>query len=407
MYPDTEKSRYNIKHMTIQQWYDSEPMRQARLLMFEDSRTSVCTRCYLEEDAGATSRRYRCNQKSVIFTQQNFEESYEQSPGHDHFEHSWANAGATTLMPIDLHIDLGNHCNLACKMCYPRASSSIAAQYVKWGIQDAEQYIGTDWTRDEQVWQRVLAELVAIKNLKHIHFMGGETLITRRFEDFVDYMIAHDRLDLSFGFVTNGTTFNEALLNKLKKFSRIGIEVSIESLTEHNAYQRQGTNTAQVLANIDRYLEHCNNSNITLTIRPAISALTIGSYATLLKFCLDRQLIIKSLMVYYPTYLDVRVLPESVRAGYRYEYEKLLHDYDLAKVDTQVDYNESDPHELQRSIKNQITQCINLLDAPCLPKQEQLFAELVAWCRRWDNVYGYNALELYPELQEEFVRHGY
>jgi sulfatase maturation enzyme AslB (radical SAM superfamily) len=60
-------------------------------------------------------------------------------------------------------------------------------------------------------------------------------------------MIARGRTDLNFSFVTNGTVFNENLLNKLKQFNRVGIEVSIETVTEHNAYQRQGTDTALVL----------------------------------------------------------------------------------------------------------------------------------------------------------------
>ena len=42
-------------------------------------------------------------------------------------------------------------------------------------------------------------------------------------------------------------------INKLKKFNRVGIEVSIETLTEHNTYQRQGTDTSVVLENLEKY----------------------------------------------------------------------------------------------------------------------------------------------------------
>jgi sulfatase maturation enzyme AslB (radical SAM superfamily) len=128
-------------------------------------------------------------------------------------------------------------------MCGPRASSTIASQQVRWGITSSEQYLGTDWTKNLETWEKFKQQLLHLPGLTNIHFMGGETLLTDKMDDLVDFMIEHQRFDLNFSFVTNGTTFNESLINKLKKFKRVGIEVSIETITEHKAYQRQGTNT--------------------------------------------------------------------------------------------------------------------------------------------------------------------
>ena len=114
--------------------------------------------------------------------------------------------------------------------------------------------------------------------------MGGETLLTPRFSDLVDFVLKHDRTDLCFSFVTNGTVFKPDLMQKLQQFRRVGIEVSIETVDARNAYQRQGTDTAQVLANLDKYSAWCNGSNITLTVRPAISLLTVGSFPGLLRY---------------------------------------------------------------------------------------------------------------------------
>lgn len=406
LYSDTDK-QYNVSNMSIAEWFDSEPVRNFRLAILKDSKVSACQRCYTEEAHSNTSRRVRSNQKSVIFTRTAFNESYQQSPGFDKFEFSQNNQGRYSGMPIDLHIDLGNYCNLTCKMCRPQASSSIATQYVKWGIAEAKQYVGTDWTRNDLVWNRVLTELVNIPTLHNIHFMGGETLITKRFEDFVDFMIAHGRTDLCFSFVTNGTVFNQSLLDKLKKFQRVGIEVSIESLTEHNTYQRQGTDTQLVLDNIEKYIAQCNGSNITLTARPAISALTIGSYSTLLKYCVDKSIIIKSLLVTRPEFLDIRILPDYIRQKYCQQFYNLLNELNLIEISAADDYNESDPNQLTKIIKNQIDQCIAVLTSPRLKNSDQLLTDMVAWCKKWDIIHGYNALDLYPELAEEFVNRGY
>jgi sulfatase maturation enzyme AslB (radical SAM superfamily) len=253
----------------------------------------------------------------------------------------------------------------------------------------------------------VLAELANTKELNNIHFMGGETLLTPRFEEFVDYMLAHGRTDLNFSFVSNGTSFNESLIKKLKKFKRVGIEVSIETVTEHNSYQRQGTDTSVVLQNIKQYLAHCDGSNITMTARPAISALTIGNYHTLLRYCLDNKIIVKSLNVTRPVFLDPLILPLSVRSQYIDNYKNLIQEYNLTNVDCAVDYNESDVNQLPRIILSEINQCLYLLTKDQMSNSDQHLKDMVAWCRRWDNVYGYDARTLYPELIDILDLHGY
>jgi len=407
IYPEQQAAQYNVRSMSIQEWFNSEPMKQARLSMFGNQKNSICHRCYVEESHNSTSRRHRCNQKSVIFTRTAFEESYQQSPGFDKFEYARNNNGDYDGMPVDLHIDLGNYCNLACKMCTPKASSVIASQHVKWGIIESKKYVGSDWTRDDQVWKRVISEIAHIKKLRNIHFMGGETLITKRFAEFVDYMLDQGRTDLNLSFVTNVTSFDEKLLDKLKSFQRVGIEVSIETTDERNVYQRQGTDMDLVMSNIKRYLSYCNGSSITLTARPAISALTIGSYHTLLKFCLENHMIVKGLLVLRPEYLDVRVLPDDVRHSYLSDYDSMIDEFDLGKEDTVNDYNESDPNQIRKIVKHQVDRCRAVLTAPRLANSDKLLKDLVSWCRKWDDVYGYDAIKIYPELAPIFLNHGY
>jgi len=392
--------QYNIARMSIAEWFNSVPVQKFRQQVLGDNPVSACTRCHLEEQLDGNSRRIKSNQKSAIFRQA-FSESFAQSPGHKHFDPS----GITVTHPIDIHIDLGNYCNLACKMCNSRTSSTIASQEVKWGIESSRQYLGTDWTQNTQAWNNFLQQLLDIPKLNNIHFMGGETLLTRRFEDLVDYMIKHDRLDLCFSFVTNGTVFRPELMDKLKLFRRVGIEVSIETVDAHNAYQRQGTDTKQVLANLDRYQTWCNGSNITLTVRPAISLLTIGYFSELLQYCLDRNLLVKSLLVNRPEFLDPVILPKPVKQQYLKNYQSLMTQLDNIQVP--IDYNASDPHNYALIVKEQAQMCINILSMPEPDNVNELRQLMVDHCRRWDHVYGYDARALYPELEQVWDQHGY
>ena len=397
-------TQYNIKTMSLAEWFNSPPVRAFRMEMFSNEGTTTCSRCYNEQGASGTSRRHRSNQKSVIFTKQAFDESFKQSPGYKQFMFSKGMAGVTNTVTVDLHIDLGNYCNLACKMCWSGASSKIATQYVNWGHADHKKYLGTDWTKDTETWHRFLNELVTIPKLKNIHLMGGETLLTGRFEELVDFMTEHKRFEVCFSFVTNGTVFKPELLDKLKLFARVGIEVSIETVTAHNDYVRQGTDTTVVLENIQKYIQHCNNTSISLTIRPAVSALTVGYYYTLLEYCLEHKLMIKSLLVTTPAYLDIKVLPQSVKQQYLQHYKVIL--AKLVDIDINGDFNESDATNYKKSVKQQATQIINILSSN-LKNMQYSIPELAATCKQWDTIYKFDAKTLYPELADVLEENGY
>lgn len=394
---------YNIARMSLTEWFNSVPVKNFRQQILGNTPVSACTRCYIEEQHNGISRRQRSNQKSVIFTQA-FEPSVKQSPGYAHFVHSRHNQGHTNTVPIDLHIDLGNFCNLACKMCNAESSSTIASQHVRWGIKTDQQYLGTDWTKDQTVWNKFKQELLDLPGLNNIHFMGGETLLTSRFEDLVDTMIQAQRFDICFSFVTNGTVFRPELIKKLINFRRVGIEISIETTGPHNTYQRQGTNTEQVLENIQKYQEYANGTNITVSVRPAPSILTIGYYNSLLEYCLEHQLIIKSNLCYNPDYLDARILPQYVKDQYLKKYQNFI---EKIKCEYNDDFNASDPNNYKQIVKSQADLCIGLLEAPTPVNSDKLLENMIRHCERWDRVYNLDARLLYPEWQEIFNKYGY
>ena len=392
--------QYNIARMSIADWFNSDPVRNFRQQILGDVPVSACRRCWIYEQVGGNSRRFKSLQKSAVFMQA-FESSFEQSPGRVHFDTS----GVTSTHPVDIHVDLGNYCNLACKMCGPQASSVIASQQVQWGIESSRSHVGIDWTKDTTVWNSFLQQLLDIPGLNNIHLMGGETLLTSRFEQLVDHMIAHNRFDVCFSFVTNGTIFKPDLIKKLSKFRRVGIEVSIEAVDDHNAYVRQGTNTAQVLENIKQYQLCCNESSVTVTIRPAVSLLTIGYLPDLLQYCLDKQLIIKSLIVTDPEFLDPKILPQSVKDQYLKKYQLLSRQ--LSKVQVSTDYNASNPNNYVMVVEEHIEMCVTILNTATPDDVQEYYKELATHCQKWDQIYGYDARKLYPELSMIWNQYDY
>ena len=403
LYPDGS-SQYNIKNMTIMEWFNSNPVKKFRSNMLKNSMLTECKRCMLEEKNQGHSRRIKSNSKSVIFTRTAFEPSFLQSPGYKHFKLSHDTQGYTDTYPIDLHIDLGNFCNLACKTCYPSASSAIASQHVQWGIESDRKFLGVDWTNDSKVWENFKQQLLEIPNLNNIHLMGGETILTNRFEDLVDTLIENKKFNVCLSFVTNGMLFKPRLVEKLTKFKRVGIEVSIETLDLRNDYIRQGNNTRLVLENISKYLSYCNNDSITVTLRPTPSLLSIGYYIGVLEYALEKKLIIKSSFIVKPDFMQIKNLPTTVKNLYKKKYLDFLTQFETSN---KTDYNASDPHQYKTVIKEQAEMCLAMLSDIQPDNVDDNLTMLVNHCRRWDKVYNLNAWDLYPELNEIWDKYGY
>jgi len=401
-----QNNEFNIKTTSLKEWFNSQPARKFRTDLLSDKHTDICNRCTSEEQFNSSSRRYRSNQKSVIFMHESFDDSYIQSPNYPHFKLSELNDGLTHTLPVDFHIDLGNYCNLACKMCYTGASSKIATQYVKWGYPEHKKYLGSDWTKDTVTWNKFLNELLELPYIQNIHFMGGETLLTPRFEEFVDFFIANNRTDIGISFITNGMIYNQRLMEKLStsNFKRVGIEVSIETVSPHNEYIRQGANTSLILDNIKKFSQYCNNSSISLTIRPTITCLSLGYYYTLIEFCLEHKLLIKSLLVTEHKHLYTNVIPYHIKQQYLPNYVAILEKLDNIVITN--DFNESDPNNYKESIKLQVEQVISMLQDNA-PVDDVLLQKLVEYCRKWDNEYKFDARVLYPELADIFEKYEY
>jgi hypothetical protein len=113
---------------------------------------------------------------------------------------------------------------------------------------------------------------------------------------------------------------------------------------------------------------------------------------------------IKSLLVTTPEYLDIKVLPQSVKQQYLHHYTAILDK--LVDINIESDFNESDATNYKKSVKQQVTQVSNIL-ASTLKNRKYLIPELVAMCKQWDTVYKFDAKTLYPELADVLEENGY
>lgn len=394
--------RENISQTSMVQWYNSTAMQNFRLRILGDDPLPECQSCYQEEHHGHESRRIKENFKTAIFTEQAFEKSFQQSPWYEKFRES-ADNGTTDVLPIDLHLDFGNECNLACKMCFPRASSKIAQQYKKWGIDFQKQ---RNWINSDQDYENLLNSVRQLTKLKRIHVMGGEPLVNKRFFQFIDWLITNNYQHLSFSFVSNGVFVNQEIIQKLKYFSSVDIEISLESIKNNNHYIRQGSNTEVVIENIQRLCAH-RTSTFNVVLRSVPQLLSVNTYYDYIMFAFTNRLSIQSIPLNNPSYLAIPVLPKAFRNALIPEYEKVKHKILNSSKQFATMTTGRDTSRLEIQLARECDSVIGLLLQPEPYDVDQLRHELVQWMSKWDKVYGLNACEFYPEWIKFFMDHGY
>ena len=402
-YP-TEQTIYNLENFTVQEWFNQLPIRNIRKQILADTPLPICNGCYNEEKQNYESRRIKENFKSVIFTELNFQKSYEQSPNNKKFEES-LNSGYTSTLPIDWHVDFGNECNLACKMCSPNASSKIASQYKTWGIVD--KVTNKNWTKNERAWNNFLISIDYVKNLNRLHFMGGEVLLNKKFYELIDYLIQIERTDISISFVSNGTILDKNLIEKLKKFRSYNIEISIESISTKNSYIRQGSDTTEILKNI-KYLQSQQSDKFQLVLRSVPQLLNVSDYDQYILWAWQEKLSIQGIPLSNPKYLQIQILPKHIK-------NKLVNNY--KNVIEQIKSNSNtgfttiatgrDISRLDMQLIRECNAIINFLEMPEPTDVEHQRQELVKWLEKWDKVYKLNALTEYPEFAEFLTEYGY
>jgi len=402
--PHREPEKYNIANMNIIQWFKSAPMDNVRKQIRGDRALSECQRCYEEEQHGYESKRIKENFKSVIFTEQAFDRSYAQSPMRSKFEKDTVDGA-----PVDWHVDLGNECNLACKMCLPWYSSKIAQHFVKWQLprepdQDWAQNPAAwsekqnnNWTLNPVAWQNFLDSIDAVPNLNRLHFMGGEPLLGKRFLELLDYLIKKQRTDISISFVTNGTIYAQPIIDRLKQFRSCDIEVSIESIDKNNDYIRQGSNTEQILENIKQLaLQQTETFHIVLRTVPQL--LSVNNYNEFILWAWQQQLPVQGVPILNPDYLQISVLPLSLRQSLIPRYQDVKNS--ITEPDMQSLSTGRNPATIAQALRRECDAMINMLNAPEPDDVDELRIKLSTWLQRWDREYGFNAHDYYPEYRE-------
>ena len=144
---------------------------------------------------------------------------------------------------LDLQFDIG--CNLACRICGPRQSSSWQKHLQD---NDLPNPIGKYKSRaDEMLY---ILKNLDLSNLKMVVFCGGETLLGNSYWKVAEY-IASVTPNITLCFQTNGTQpIHEKHHELMEKFDLVKLHISLDGTQDKFNYQRWPAEWNQVTENI-------------------------------------------------------------------------------------------------------------------------------------------------------------
>lgn len=304
----------NIKNISPDIWFQRELGEFRKELINNNGYTTkVCSECYKMEKYGKVSGRQQQLLKTGIQDTEDFDKTFASSPWIHEFGKATTNEDFD-LFPQDWQIDLGNMCNSGCVMCHPISSSFLETEFKKIGILNKKQ--STPWVRDPSALENLFSCLERSPKIFYMHFIGGEPLIIPAFKKILKKLIDSKlNEDITVGFTTNLTVWDDELIEILKQFPNLNIGLSIECLDPVNDYIRYGSEISNVKSMLDRWRDLSKNyTGWLVQIRTTPTLLSIEKLHTIYEYAWENELTVESCnFLEEPDFLRPTVLPVKYR----------------------------------------------------------------------------------------------
>ena len=280
---DNNYNLYDASKHTIDEYWNSNRMKEIRRKMIAGEKIRDCERCYKQEEMGV--------------------ESLRSTTGMEQYIKETADDGTYSNPATTMQMQLGNICNLKCKMCSQMYSHMHGLETLEIGRQDPdwlhwvkEQGANVNnWTNElgiKQEWYRntefklKMFEHIS-KNIKHLNVIGGEPTLIPEFYELFEYCDRQGTLDgKTITLVTNLTNTNPRLTKWLPKLEQWTIWASVDGLGERTEYIRYPSKWEKILESLEFYRSNLGN-NGKITLSPAVQLLNIDQLDDMIKWWED------------------------------------------------------------------------------------------------------------------------
>ena len=407
-----DETGYTVANTTINEFMNSDIMQGIRVSLLDGDKLRMCSNCYYEDSSNKVSGRQRQLLKSAINIA-NFDKTFCASPHYKIFRDSATNRWQSNCTPVDLQIDLGNTCNSACIMCSPTYSSKLAAEYV--ALNQLEPVLFKpyakfkNWADNPTLVDKFIAELATIPNIKYIHFLGGETLYLKSFYTICNRLIDNGLAkNISIGTTTNCTVHSSELMHIIENFKHVHLGLSVESLHNVNDYIRWPSNVSDVTANINKFIELRNETNLHLSLRITPNIFSIYHIDTIFELMLENKITAESCNILQePSCLRIELLPVEIINQCLDKINQIISKYQLTE-DNQVIINRRREDLVDPVISQIIFEYKQLLENYSVPNNiEEERYNLVKFIKTFETQHNNTILDYLPEYEEFLRQYGY
>ena len=399
-HPKTINTVDNIRNITPIDFFQKS-MAPLRKNLLDGQAIHECNHCSHMEQHQKVSGRQRQLLKIGVSTD-NFSKTLASSPWVAEFSKSQSD-GIIELTPQDWQIELGNYCNSACVFCSPASSSKLATEFYKLKLIDA--LVPPSWCNDPKLVAKVIESITQCKNLKMLHFIGGEPLFIPAFKTILQAMVlANLHKSITISFTTNITIYEDDIVELLCNFDVVQIGMSIECFHPVNDYARWPSSIDQVTVCLNKWVSMAKLKNWIITIRPTPTVLTIHHLLSVYEFAWNNSLSLESAnFLSWPLYMKPSVLPMSYRIRVIEKMKQWLVDHVVVTAQVAVNTRSSEFFKIQ--LFQELSSYIDYLETE--PDESHLLPKLVDYLKLIESNRNNSILDYLPEYEELFRTAGY
>lgn len=298
---------------SLKEIWNSDTTKRLRKDMLLNKKPKSCNNCYEVEALGKVSMRADFNRRFIKYINKITETQ---------------NNGSLNDFSLNyLDARFNNLCNLSCRSCNPKNSSSwhqpaVAIKKIDKSVK-ALQIAGKN---DYDIYDQLLKH---INTLERIYFAGGEPLIINQFYKIVEELDRQGRHDVELIYNINMTksSLNEkSIFDIWKNFKKISIGASLDGEYARGEYLRTGQKWDDVLAFRKEMLDRRPDIDFFISATTSIiNALHLPDFH---RSWVEQGLINPSdfniNILFNPDYLRVDAAPEYLKNLIKEKYQKHL-----------------------------------------------------------------------------------
>lgn len=254
----------------FQEALNSKSARQLKEALAKGEQHSACKACWDAENAGFESKRIRDTYR------------YDKHPEKSEL--------------VFLEVNLGNTCNLACRICGIHASSTWRKDYAKiypelksWEINDRVKEYSKAFIDESLIWHELDEH---ISKVRILDLYGGEPMLMKKQWELLKMCVERGYSKKQFvHFNTNGTIFNTEYADILKEFNEVRISFSADGVGKGFNYTRHPGKWEDVQTNIKNWLSYTKGlKNFSYEVTYTTSSLNILHAHEMAEWILDHNL---------------------------------------------------------------------------------------------------------------------